>query len=291
MTAAAAKPYIIVTPTWCVSAGVRIMHTLCHELNALGFDARLLLTANLSNGGPVINPGFITPVINPSFEQEWPALRNNAIMIYPDGVQGNPFGARHVVRYVLGKEVPRETDDPSDYRLYYSKAFASKRVSTNRILFWVAVDLGDFNDKNTGERPQNMLWLGKGAKFCTEKPANVVDITYTWPPNRKELAANLRQTRYLYSYDTLSATNLEGILCGAVVILKHYSYHDWSWTRQDLDAMEHGSGGYAFGDSDFEIDRALRTRAETVDRIRYHNAALRSRVLEFVDDTQYRFRR
>lgn len=284
------RTYILVTPSWCVNAGVRVIHTLCHELNSLGYDARLLLTSNLSNDGPVVNPLFNTPVVNPIFEADWPVLNQNSIMIYPDGVLGNPFGARRVARYILGKEVPREDDNPDEYRFYYSRAFAAKRASSNRVLFWVPSDQGDFNDKNTGARTQDMLWLGKGAKYCTEKPPNVVDITYSWPPSRRELAAQLRQTRYLYSYDTLSTTNLEAILCGAVVIMKCFKYYDSAWTRQDLDAMEHGSGGYAFGDSDFEIDRAVRTQQETVDSIRYHNARLRSRLIEFVDETQYFFR-
>lgn len=285
------RPYIIVTPTYCVSAGVRVMHTLCHELNALGFDAKLLLTNNLSRSPQeVLNPALNTPCINPVFEQAWPQLQNDAIVICTDGFRGNPFGAKHVVRYVLGKEMPSEQDDPADYRVYYSKAFPAQRAGRHPVLYLLPIDLALFNANNVTERPQNMLWLGKGARFLNEAHEGCVPITYSWPPTRPELAHQLRRTRYLYSYDAVSATNLEAILCGATVVLKHLSYHDWAWGRADMEAMEQGTGGFAFGDSDYELDRAEQTRHETLERVRYHQASFKLRLLEFVEATQHRFR-
>lgn len=285
------RPYLIVAPSYCVSAGVRVMHNLCHELNSLGFDARMLLTHNLSpSPEQMLNPALRTPCINPTFERDWPALNEEAIVICADGFRGHPFGAKRVVRYVLGKEVIKPDDNPNDFKVYYSKAFPADKGGRHRVLFQLNSDLADFNDNGAVDRTQDMLWLGKGAKFCTEPPAGAVPITYSWPPTRQELAAQLRKTRYLYSYDTLSATNVEAILCGAVVILKHYSYHDWTWTRADLEATEHGSGGYAYSDSPFDIDRALRTRQQLVDNVRYHAAMFRSHLLEFVDATQHHFR-
>ncbi|RQO58754.1 hypothetical protein DBR47_13865 [Paucibacter sp. KBW04] len=285
------RPYIIITPSYCVSAGVRVMHSLCHELNSLGFDAKLLITSNLSRSpAEMLNPALNTPCINGYFEQNWEAINQDAIVICADGFRGHPFNAKRVVRYVLGKEILSPEDNPSDYRVYYSRAFPAQRAGKHPVLYLTPIDLGRFNANNVLERSQDMLWLGKGAKFCTEKPANCVDITYSWPPTREELAENLRRTRTLYSYDAVSATNLEAVLCGATVVLKHLSYHDWSWSRADMEAMEQGTGGFAFGDSDFELDRAERTRAETMARIRFHQANFKARLLDFVEATQYRFR-
>ncbi len=104
------SPYIVVTPTYCVSAGVRVMHSLCHELNALGLDARVLLTTDLSRGsGIYLNPALNTPNVNALMGENgpsWAALREEAIVIYADGGQGNPLGDKRAVRYVLGKEMP-----------------------------------------------------------------------------------------------------------------------------------------------------------------------------------------
>lgn len=286
------RPYVIVTPTYCVSAGVRVMHTLCHELNSLGLDAKLLLTSNISRTPEeILNPTLNTPCINPVMAQEWPRLQEEAIVICTDGFPGNPFGAKNVVRYILGKEMPSAHDDPNDFRVYYSKAFPAQRAGTHPVLFLLPLDLSQFNSNNAPQRQQNMLWLGKGARFWDgQSCSDCIPITYTWPPTRPELAFHLRRTHRLYSYDAVSATNLEAVLCGATVVLKHLSYHDWTWSRSDLEATETGTGGFAFGESDYELDRAERTRQETMDRVRYHQATFKLRLLEFVEATQYRFR-
>lgn len=284
------RPYVIVAPSYCVSAGVRVMHNLCHELNSLGYDARILLTHNLSpSPDQMLNPALHTPCLNPTFERDWPALNEEAIVVCADGFKGHPFGARRVVRYILGKEVPQPDANPADFKVYYSRAFPADKAGSQLVLFQLNSDLALFNDHGANDRTQDMLWLGKGARFCPEKPPGVVEITYSWPPTRAELAAQLRKTRYLYSYDTLSATNVEAVLCGAIPIIKHFSYHDWSWTRADLDATEHGTGGYAFGESEFEIDRARRTRMELVNNVRYQQAVFKLKLEEFVRATQHHF--
>jgi hypothetical protein len=290
------RPYVIVTPTWCVSSGVRVMHELCHALRLQGLEAYVLLTSNLSGDGPVLNPALHTPALNPEMQARWPQLAQEAITIYPDGVPGNPFGAQRVVRYVLGKEVPKEHDNPREFRLYHSKAFPVEKRGDQRTLYLLPVDLGLFNDIGTLptlERPQDMLWIGKGGRYVgPEKPEGprVKTITYGWPSPREQLAFELRQSRYVYSYDTLSATNLEAILCGAVVVLKTLNYHGWSWTRRDIEATEHGSGGYAFADTPFEIQRALETRSEFVENIRYHQAMFPQHLWEFVQASQRYYR-
>jgi hypothetical protein len=284
------RPYVIVTPSWCVSSGVRVMHELCHELRLQGLEAYVLLTTDLSGGGPKLNPALHTPALNGSLETRWPELSREAITIYPDGVQGNPMNAQRVVRYVLGKEVPKPEDNPREYRLYHSKAFPAVKRGDQRTLYLLPIDLGLFNDLGQPERTQDLLWVGKGGRHVGAERPDCREITYQWPPTRRELAAELRKTRYLYSYDTLSATNLEGILCGATVVLKTMNYHGWSWTRRDIEATEHGSGGYAFGDTPFEIQRAQQTRPEFVENIRYHHAMFRQHLWEFVESSQRYFR-
>ena len=285
------RPYVIVTPSWCRSAGVRVLHELCHELRSQGLEAYLLITRGMSNGtAPLVNPGLHTPVLNERLEACWPRLQYEAITICPDSATLNDMGAKRVVRYVLGKEVPQPHDYPREFRLYYSRAFPAVKRGDHQTLCLLPVDLGVFNDLDTSERTQDLLWIGKGARYVGSDRPTCREITYTWPPTRQELAAELRRTRYLYSYDTLSATNLEAILCGAVVILKTLNYHGWSWGRKDIEATELGSGGYAFDESAFEIDRARQTRPEFVENIRHHHAMFRHHLWEFVQASQKYFR-
>jgi hypothetical protein len=285
------RPYVIVTPSWCASSGVRVLHELCHELRSQGLEAYLLITRDMSNGtAPLVNPAFHTPVINGAMQAHWPRLQHEAITICPDSATPNDMGAKRVVRYVLGKEVLQPHDNPREFRLYHSKAFPVNKRGDHRTLYLLPVDLGLFNDLGAPERTQDMLWVGKGSRYVGPERPDCREITYTWPPSRRELAEELRRTRYLYSYDTLSATNLEGILCGATVVLKTLNYHGWTWTRRDIEATEHGSGGYAFSDSPFDIERAQRTRPEFVENIRYQFAMFRHHLWEFVEASQRHFR-
>jgi len=284
------RPYIIVTPTYCADAHVRVLHLLCHELNSLGLDARLLLTEQRSpSPEQILNRQLHTPLVHPQMEG-WDATREEAIFIYTDEVPGNPCDARRIVRYVMGKETPRPDDDPGEYRLYYSKACAAQRQGKNHSLFLLPVDLGLFNDKGVTGRDQDLLWLGKGAAFCTEPPPHAQPITPDWPATREELAAQLRRTRFLYSYDAAASINVEAVLCGAVVVLMHLDQTQWEFKREELEAREATCGGFAFGDSHFEIERAGRTRIELVENMRQQVAGFRQRLLEFVGETQLHFK-
>lgn len=287
------RPYIIVTPTWCVSAGVKVLHLLCHHLNTLGIEAYLLFTRNITGSAELVNPLLNTPVVNGLLENasgDWERLKNEAIFIYPDSIVGNPFGVKRIVRYILGKEGPVTPDAANEYRLLFSAGYALDKTADNKSLFFTTIDMGIFHSRTQIPRTQDMLWLGKGAKFCQEKPKNCVDITYSWPESPQALAEELRKTRYLYSYDPVSSITTEAVLCGAVVIFKHLSYHDQVWERANFEGLELGAGGLAFSDTAFEIERALHTQVETMERVRYYNATFPMRLLEFVENSQSYFR-
>ncbi len=252
----------------------------------------LFLTSNLSGNGPLLNPRLHTPALNAEFNARWPVLSQQAITIYPDSITDNPLGARHVVRYVLGKEVIPDAGKAPDFRLYYSKAFPTVKRGDQRVLYLLPFELALFNDLHTSptlERSQDLLWIGKGGRYVGPERPDCKQITYSWPETREALADELRRTRFLYSYDTLSATNLEAILCGAVVVLKTMHYHGWTWSRRDVEAMEPGSGGFAFADTSFEIDRALATRSELVENVRHTQAMFRQQLWEFVRASQSHF--
>ncbi|MBV8501648.1 MAG: hypothetical protein JO006_08020 [Paucibacter sp.] len=285
------RPYVIVAPTWGHRADVRVLHTLCHELNSLGLDASLLLTAGQSgDSDTLLNPALHTPVINPLMERHWGAINEEAIVVYAGSVPGNPFNARRVIRYVMNRQAPgAEAGAPGEYRVYLSKSFPVQRQASQRVLFLLPVDLGLFHAKGAQARTQDMLWLGAGVGLNGEAPPHLVPITESWPPTREELATQLRRTRHLHSYDAGALLNLEAALCGAVVIL-HRLEGSAADLRADFEAHESGTGGIAFGDSPFEIERAVRTRQELVENLRYQQASFRQRLLDFVHETQLHFK-
>jgi hypothetical protein len=283
------RPYVIVSPSWCVSAGVRVMHMLCHELRQIGVEAWLLITNNLSGDGPVVNPGFTTPLLNGLMDARWPDLKERCILVYPDSVRGNPLGARYVARYILGKElVPPEPSE--DFNFYFSKAFPAVKRGDQRVLQIVPIDLSLFNSIDAPERDQNLLWIGKGGRHVGADCPAVKPITYQWPPTRAELATELRRTHLLYSYDAVTALNAEAILCGAVVVLKSLHYHGWTWGREDIAASEYGAGGFAFEDTPAEIERAKLSQASFAANVREQAVNFRPQLWAFVEASQRRFR-
>ena len=290
------RPYVIVAPTYSSATEVRVLHHLCHELNSLGLDARLLLTTHGEQvpARQALNPKLHTPILNGLVPPDWDAHGSEAIFIYGDDAQGNPFKAQRVVRYVLTPETSApeagNTEGSNEYRLYYSRTFPTKRLATHPSLYLLPIDLGVFHDKSTEPREQDLVYLGKGLAHVQKLPAGAKLIPDEWLADEQQLAKELRHTRKLYSYEPMALVNVEAMLCGATVVLPHLSYEQWGWNRMNLDAMELTAGGLAFSDTAFDIDRAVRTRHEAVKNARYCIASFRQRLLDFVDTTQLKFK-
>jgi hypothetical protein len=88
---------IIATPPYNESTGgIVVLHKLCHILNELGYNSSLIPTEKLAGGLYQIhmNPRYntkLTTEINPEKD----------IIIYPEIQDGNPWGAKNVVRWIL----------------------------------------------------------------------------------------------------------------------------------------------------------------------------------------------
>ena len=99
-------PYYIVTPSYThTSSGVRTLHLLCHALNEMGQRAYLVPARQYEPGNFTTHPHLNTPVISKELEHInfYGNEGIDPIFVYPDIVDGNPFDARRVVRYLLAK--------------------------------------------------------------------------------------------------------------------------------------------------------------------------------------------
>jgi hypothetical protein len=146
---------------------------------------------------------------------------SDPIAVYPEVIAGNPLGAKHVTRWVLN--VPGHLGGDTEFddsELVY--AWSKKFYDTDRILSWDVVDRGLFNDDNLPTKEKVCCYVGKGP----QRGANpipltdgMIQITRSWPPERRELAELLRETRVLYTYDDVTMLTFEALLCGCQVIL------------------------------------------------------------------------
>ncbi|MBF0185799.1 MAG: tetratricopeptide repeat protein [Magnetococcales bacterium] len=289
----AARPYLIVTPWYRhSSAGIVALHYLCHQLNQLGYEAYLFvwMQPRLPAGMRPLHPHWSTPVITVPLEDNplWQRIKDRVIVIYPEIIPSNPVQATRVVRYMLNREAGTQSvrAGADDFIVSFSKMF----LLSHYVLYMpVSLDLALFHDREAPqERNQDMCWIGKGSLYGVQDkpPAGCVPITITWPPTRQELADQLRQSRFLYTFDALTSLTVEAALCGAVPVIKHFG----PWSRRDFEFSELGVNGVAMEDTPEEIERAIATRGLLRSKVQQAIAEIPQKILGFAEATQAFFR-
>jgi len=184
------------------SAGINALYELSEDLKTLGYNSEIALWTQFHN------------------------LRDDDILIYPEVVVGNPLHAKNVVRYVLNREGiltgNKMNAGENDFifawpKLYYPSSHA------NLLKFSIPSFFNDLDTKFALERNIDCTYIGKGSiyKNCPIIP-NTLEINKHNPINKPALADLLRNTRFLYTYDTLTSIINESILCGAILIPLHW---------------------------------------------------------------------
>lgn len=204
------------------SAGVRVLHRLCHLLNELGEDAALT-----------------TAMRHPTWNTRSTAnIDDDTIVVYPEDVAGNPLGARRVVRYFVlsrvgalrGGSTPAEGNGrPAELVVYLddwmrdaaSTAAGTALPASHRL--FLSVLEPDIFFPGRGPRFIDCVYVGKAhdraARFPRYAPFWRFRISERHPASREGLAILLRRTRALYAYDHTSALPFEAAICGARVQL------------------------------------------------------------------------
>jgi hypothetical protein len=202
-------PYLVWSFDYDVaSAGPKTLHRLCHELNLAGQRAYV--------GFPQTRSDWQTPFRVAPLEGDW-------IAVYPEVVTGNPWGAPHVVRWMLntpGRLGGDMSYDPSEIVFVYSELFDDLRLGPERLLKLPAVELDIYTDRHL-PRSGAMFYVGKGRR-TQALPTGAVAITYELRKNPEALADALNRTSVLYTFDTASGMTEIARLCGCpVVYLSH----------------------------------------------------------------------
>lgn len=193
------------------SAGITVLHHLIEDLRAQG-HAATWVPFSRKDGLDVFHEGIPSEAKSP-----------NAIVIYPEIVTGNPMAAVNVVRYYLNQEGAVHGNAVSastqEFNLAYAPEFhpAPHGVLTRLVNLpepepW---DADEFED-----RTACATFIGKGNRYneCFIVPDSM-EITLFDPPTKDELFAVLRHVKLLYTWDSVSALNLEAILLGAIPVL------------------------------------------------------------------------
>jgi hypothetical protein len=175
-----------------------MLHFLCSQLKALGHQATVFIytSEQVTNFGNEIGHD------------------PDAIVIYPEVITNNPLNAKKVVRYLLNKEAAIDGKlidwGKNDFPMAFSKIYKDDCD----VLFYPIVDLETTINRNE-TREYNSFYIGKGSKYANCPPLpGCKEITTNTP--REEFINILNKSKILFTYDTLTGTNLDAALCGAM---------------------------------------------------------------------------
>ena len=199
-------PYLIVTPFYRhYSAGIRMLHRLCHYLREEGYEA-------------YVNTDCINLDWNEEtcYPEDYPRFANEGIIIYPEVVKGNPLNGKIIVRYILNhlgwsggdKEYPTE-----DILFTCNAETLGKYVPDGHILCIPLIE--DFFKDEGLPRKGGCFFVGKGISVPripeTEEMKEIIGM------NREEVAHTLKTSTILITYDNFSLIIEEAKKCGCQV--------------------------------------------------------------------------
>jgi len=223
--------FIIVAPPFSHrSGGIRVLHELCTALMQLGYQAGIAFITEGSQANQgfkfaysmdknLYDPnGLYYDYFSNRTTQEVNRYINNSCIIYPDIIKGNPLNGKFFVTYVLGRP---EFSIFSDYILSFSKLYIEECDFVLHKSFYDQC-MNDSGTLHWRNRTLSLTYIGKGSNYleCNIIPGTIL-IERDWPKDKNQLSLILQNCKFFYSWDCVSATNSDAILCGAVPILMH----------------------------------------------------------------------
>ena len=232
--------FIIYAPIYARnSAGIYALYKLEKDLNDNGQIAFVTLWKNTNF--------YISPVLNVPIIPNVIALDiikcQNAIVIYPEVIPGNPLNAKNIVRWIMNKPGYFGIGDLkfnfNEKIFMYGNSF-NKYITENEIageLTLPTIDIDLFTYDKDIEKTDITVYTGKlqFKKGFIDKYDNLITRT---SPSREEIAKILKRTKVLYTFDCVTNIVNEARLCGCEVV---YIPNDQQ--ELDIDSNEFGSYG------------------------------------------------
>jgi O-antigen biosynthesis protein len=278
-------PYYVVAPDYReTSAGVRVMHRLCHMLNTQGQEAYIA-------GAQIFHPDLLTPVLDDETTAKHRAKGLIPIAIYSDIVTGNPLRAPVCVRYMLNKEGVIEGNainaGPDDLFFYYSPAFTPDTQGKFDLLRLHTHDLDLFKPDPERTKTGPLLYLNRippSAIDFSLLPEDIEVLSNQNPLSLAELARKLQSATALYSYES-SATCTLAMLCGCpLVALTLPGYEQLGFSSQALSI--YAGRGYALTNTEEDLQAARDGLPLIRQYLLYVAQQVGTEIAAFIDKTQ-----
>lgn len=199
-------------------------------------------------------------------------LNETTIVIYCEGIKGNPLNAKYVIRWMLsklGQNVSfKNYDTWNKQELVYFFNSEIDFYKYNHIKLLTIFYINPIFNDNRHNR--------HGSCFTIRKSKKIIDnLIFIHPEDSFEIKRGHTQDKYrkffnkyeyFYSYDPLTFLSLISIMCGCISIvveIEGISKQDYYKKTGIYDYMVHhnlsGIYGLAYGNSDEEINYAKKT--------------------------------
>lgn len=192
------------------SGGIKVMHKLCELLRKNGFESYLYINWGTNAHNPEYDTIEVTQEIMDNIR--------NCIVLYPEGVWGNPLNAKHVVRWILNfvdlgvcKSWLR-----SDVVFFYMDFYFNEHIGHEKRILNVI----DFHEKDF----INLNLPRKGTCYTIRKgvdnpdwyihPPDSIEITKEMCSDRERLVDLFNTTETFYSYDDHTFLSVQAAMCG-----------------------------------------------------------------------------
>lgn len=293
----ASMKFVIVSPPQG-DGGPIALHALCKYLCDLGHDARILYTSYFGCGNKKLISKvnyhlkwfrYILTMKHPTYEPvkgcketKNPFIGKNTIVVYPEIMIGNPFGAKKVVRWLLyNHKYPENVCgaySENDLFIAFRDVFNDKTLNPDgHIVKTVYFDLDMYKRYNFGERKGTCYIIRKGV-IRTDLPQNFDGIVIDKLPEEEKVKV-LNECEYCISYDTQSAYSFIAAMCGCISIIVPEEGKE----QKDYRTSEDKNFGVAWGFSEEEIQRAIQTQYKVREHYLEMNNKSRESAKRFVE--------
>jgi hypothetical protein len=253
------KKYYIWSPDYDPhSGGIMALHRLAHNLGQLGEDCYLITNR--------INPKFKTKILNPykMFELQ----NEDAILIYPEIISGNPLKGKQVIRWILNTPGAIGGDgnyEDRDLIFKFNEFFqVNEKYKISGLLTAYENNLDFWVDQGL-PRSGTCYMVKKGSNKPLDKhPKDAYQIDgWEYKGGNELLLKIFNQYEYFICYDPCTYTNVIASLCGCIPIVipdENKTIEDW---YSEIPIYRYGIA-YGFDD----IERAKSTRSNLIDMIK-----------------------
>lgn len=222
------RPYYLSAPDFRHnSAGIRVLHYLCHALNELGEEAYVTPAQSF-------NPALRTPPLTLETVRRHFLTGRQPIAIYPEVMAGDPLDTGLVARWLLNRpgHLGGDTRHEGSDLIFHFARWCLPDGTASDILNLPTVDTHIFNNRDNPADTQREgacyyanKFLGHGGEVSAEMRRSASSLGQEIPRAPHELADILRRTAVLYCYEQTSLIP-EALACGCPVLIVPSPYWD-----------------------------------------------------------------